>query len=36
MYFPNDSKQAKMHNFQLLDLSLNTINWTIDQIPDCY
>lgn len=28
MYFLNDSKQAKMNNFQLLDLFLNAVNWT--------
>lgn len=36
MYFLNDSKQAKMNFFQLLELSLNAVNWTIDQIPDWY
>lgn len=36
MSFLNYSKQAQMNFSILIELSFNTIKWTVDQIPDWF
>lgn len=36
MSFLSYSEQAQMTFFKLFEMSFNTINWTMDQIPDWF